>query len=70
MIGDSNLKNYRYLWYLVMLSQIAAVTLLLILNNRNVPLDNVVNSISTDMKVICEPHNVSKANDFQKFCVW
>lgn len=63
IIGDSNLKNYRYLWYLVMLAQIAGVTLLLILNNRNVPLDNVVNSIGTDVKVICEPHNAITAKD-------
>lgn len=61
--GSSNWKNYRYLWYLVMLAQIAAVALLLILNNRNVPLDNVVNSISSDVKVICEPHNVINAKD-------
>lgn len=60
---DSNWKNYRYLWYLVMLAQIAAISLLLILNNRNVPLDNVVNSIRSDVKVICEPHSVINAKD-------
>ena len=63
LIGDSNLKNYRYFWYLVMLAQIAAVGLLLVLNNRNVPLDTVVNSISSDVKVICDPHKAINAKD-------
>lgn len=63
MNTSRNWKNYRYLWYLGMLGQIVAVTLLLILNNRNVPLDSVVNSISSDVRVICEPHNVINAKD-------
>lgn len=63
MNTDSNWKNYRYLWYLIMLAQIAAVTMLLILNNRNVPLDSVVYAINSDVKFICEPHKVINAKD-------
>lgn len=46
-----------------MLAQIAAVTMLLILNNRNVPLDSVVSAISSDVKFICESHKVINAKD-------
>lgn len=59
----SNWKKYRYFWYLGMLGQIVAVALLLILNNRNVPLDSLVNSIGSDVKVICKPHNIINPKD-------